>query len=376
MLGRIYERYCAKQIYFAVIFILLAFVGLFIFFDLLSALGDAGTGRYSAVFALIYVLLQAPTRFYEILPLATLIGSIYVFAQLANHSEFTILRVAGLSTSSALRSALKIGFPLVIATYLIGELLSPYTAQLAEKFRLEALGQNISTGFRSGIWVKDKMTESGTGNRFVNIRSLQPDHHINGIDIFEFDEDTRLNTIIQAEAAHYQGQGQWLLKNVTRTDFQVLHPDAVLAPAHQTQLHKLPQLQIRSELTPQILEVFLLPPDRMALIDLFLYVRHLHNNKQDSRRYDIALWKKLVYPLTVLIMMALALPFAYLHARGTSIGLKVFGGIMLGMSFQLINNLVAHIGQLNYWAAPLTALLPAMLYLTLALTALYWVERH
>ena len=376
IMTRIYERYFAKQIYIAALFILLAFVGLFSFFDLLGAVSEIGRGHYSLTIAVAYALLQAPTHFYEILPLAALIGSIYVFAQLAHHSEFTILRIGGLSTAKALRSLLKIGLPLVITTYLIGELLGPYAAQLAERVRLQALEQSISSNFRSGIWVKDKITNSGHGSRFVNARSLETNGNVNGIDIFEFDSEFRLQKIIQANTAIYQNSGKWVLKQVTQTDFHNLGKDNTLLPTHQTKLQRLPQLEINSELTPQILAVFLVSPDRMALVDLFFYVRHLNKNKQDSQRYSIALWKKLVYPLTIFVMMALALPFAYLHARGGSIGIKIFGGIMLGMSFQLVNSLFGHIGQLNDWSAPLTALLPTLLYLSLAVIALYWVGRH
>lgn len=374
--SRIYERYLAKQIYLAGLFILLAFVALFVFFDLLNALSDVGQAQYSTMMAVFYVGLQAPIHFYEILPLAALIGSIYVFAQLANHSEFTIFRLAGLSRSRALWSAFKIGIPIVLVTYLVGEFLGPYSAQFAERLKLKALGQTIATGLRSGLWVKDKVTQDGRGNRFVNIRSLQLNGNVNGIDIFEFDNEFRLRSITQATTAEYKTQGKWLLKEVKQTFFHTLENKNVLMPAHKTELKQLAELEITSELTPQILEVLLVSPDRMALIDLFLYVRHLDNNKQDSQRYEIALWKKLVYPLTVLVMMVLALPFAYLHVRESSIGFKVFGGIVLGMSFHLVNSLFSHLGQLKGWFPPLVALSPAAFYLLLALLALYWVERH
>jgi len=54
----------------------------------------------------------------------------------------------------------------------------------------------------------------------------------------------------------------------------------------------------------------------------------------------------------------------------------VFGGIMLGMSFQVINTLFSHIGTLNTWPAPLTAALPSLLYLGLGVIGLKWVDRH
>ena len=112
------------------------------------------------------------------------------------------------------------------------------------------------------------------------------------------------------------------------------------------------------------------------MFNLFRYIQHLIENHQDTQRYDIALWKKVLYPFAVLVMLVLSLPFAYLHTRAGVVGVKVFGGIMLGMSFQLVNTLFSHVGMLNTWPAPLTAALPALIYLALGMAGLKWVDRH
>ncbi|MCS6763734.1 MAG: LPS export ABC transporter permease LptG [Candidatus Protistobacter heckmanni] len=391
MAGPIYQRYFARQIYLTCIFVLLALVGLFVFFDMLNAMGEVGKAHYSVLVATAYVLLQTPGRFYEILPLATLIGSIYVFAQMAANSEFTIFRVAGLPTGQALTRVLKIGLPLVLATYLVGEFIGPYASELGERLKLQALGQTVSAGFRSGVWVKDKVTtgvrdtaapqsKSAAGEapytRFVNVVSLDPDRSIHGVRIFEFAPNFHLRTLVDAKKGVYLDNGQWELSGAIITHFEETPNPDPLMPIHRVKVNHLGSLRIDSELNPQILEVLLVLPERMALIDLFSYVRHLRENKQDTKRYDIALWKKLIYPLTVLVMMALALPFAYMHARAGTIGIKVFGGIMLGMSFNLVYNLFSHLGLINEWPAPFTAIVPGLIYLALALLGLRWVERH
>ena len=114
----------------------------------------------------------------------------------------------------------------------------------------------------------------------------------------------------------------------------------------------------------------------MSIVSLFRFINHLDDNKQESQNYRIALWKKIVYPFTILIMLTLALPFGYLNARSGGISLKIFGGIMLGMSFQLFNTLFSHVGLLGSWPAPLTAMTPPSIYFALALIGLYWVSRR
>ena len=381
---RIYEKYFARQIYLAFIFILFAFSGLFFFFDLINELNTVGHGNYKFGYAVLRVALQTPSRFYEIIPVAALISAIYVFAQMAASSEYTIFRVSGLATGQALRSLLKIGVPLVALTYFIGEVVGPYTDQLSERVRLEALGSAVSTNFASGVWVKDTLAARENGERitrFVNVGELMPDTSIANVRIYEFDPGFRLTNVRIAQSGRYQGNGHWLLKGVNDTQLTSIAPPTAqpadaLNPVYRAAQTTLPEYSLRSELTPQILSVLLIAPDRMSMFNLFRYIQHLTENHQDTQRYDIALWKKLLYPFAVLVMLVLSLPFAYLHTRAGVVGVKVFGGIMLGMSFQLINTLFSHIGMLTTWPAPMTAATPALIYLVLGFVALKWVDRH
>ncbi|KVM08876.1 LPS export ABC transporter permease LptG [Burkholderia ubonensis] len=381
---RLFEKYFARQIYVTFVFILFAFSGLFFFFDLINELNSVGHGNYKFGYAVLRVALQTPSRFYEIIPVAALISAIYVFAQMAANSEFTIFRVSGLATNQALRSLLKIGVPLVIVTYLIGEFVGPYADQLSERVRLQALGASVSSNFQSGVWVKDTLAARDNGEqvtRFVNVGSLSPDSTIRNVRIYEFDSKFQLQNVRIAQTGRYEAPGHWLLTGVTETELTPIKPiggqpaDA-LNPVYRSQQVTLPEFRLRSDLTPQILSVLLVSPERMSLINLFRYIQHLKENQQDTQRYDIALWRKLLYPFAVFVMLVLSLPFAYLHTRAGVVGVKVFGGIMLGMSFQLLNTLFSHMGTLNTWPAPLTAALPGLLYLGLGLFALKWVDRH
>ena len=379
---RLYERYFARQIYAVFAFILFAVLSLFIFFDLLNELQDVGAG-YTMLIAFAHVALQAPTRIYEMMPVAVLISAIYVCSQMASQSEYTILRVAGLDIRHALWSLIKLGIPLAIATFLVGEFIGPKAEEFAQKVRLQALGATVSSGFRTGVWVKDRATEqdsSGEVTRFVNVGALDADQSMSNVKIYEFDDQYRLRTIRVAATGHYEGNQVWKLAGVTETTFIDLPAtpgsNDALAPGFRAEQRELATLPMRSELTPPILSVLLVRPERMSTIDLFQYVRHLRDNKQDTQRYEIAFWKKLIYPFTIFVMMALALPFAYLHARAGAVGIKVFGGIMLGLSFHLVNTLFSHVGLINTWPPIISALLPGALYLFLALGTLRWVDRH
>jgi lipopolysaccharide export system permease protein len=388
---KILQRYFAVSILQAVAFVLVAFLALQAFMDLTGELPKVGKNGYAVQYAFLYVLVQLPGHVYEVMPLAALIGTIYTMAQFAATSEFTIMRASSMSTGMVAWMLARIGVVLVVITFIVGELVVPRTAPLAEKFKLTARGTTISTEFRSGLWTKDivksdGMTGTVIGSRFFNVREVRPDGTLVDVKLYEFDTNFRLRSITLAKSGTFQGENKWLLKDVTENLFsnpQLLKPgsEANLAnnfaqESGMIETRRTATKDLLSEITPKILSVSRSDPERMSANELAVYTRHLQENKQQTERFKIAFWKKLFDPLAIFVLMALALPFGYLHTRSGGVSLKIFLGIMLGVSFLLVNTLFSHLGLLSTWPAILTAIAPSLIFLLLALGALWWVERH
>jgi lipopolysaccharide export system permease protein len=381
---KVLQRYFATEIIKAVTFVLIAFLALFAFFDLVGELKTIGAGGYELHHAFLYVMLRLPSYTYELMPIAALIGTIWVLAQFASQSEFTIMRVSSMSTLMAGGMLAKIGVLFAVITFLFGEFVSPKASELAEKLKLNAVGTSISQEFRSGLWAKDVIRRDGVsgeaiGSRFLNVSQVSPNGELIGVKIYEFDRNFRMALMITAASAEYRGANTWRLANVAEIRFPdngqgEPRPIRELAAAIST--HNMESKDLLSEITPEILSVLFADPDRMSAYHLSAYARHLKENKQRSERYEIAFWKKITYPFAVFVMMALALPFAYLQVRAGGISLKIFTGIMIGVSFQLINSLFSHLGLLNTWPAFATAVTPSILFLLVAIGLLSWVERH
>ena len=376
----IFERYLARQIYTAFGFILFALVALFLFFDILSELGSV-KDQYTLPLALLHVLLKAPGRISEIIPIASLIGSIYVFAMMASQSEFTILRIAGLDVRRGLITLAKISLPLIIFTLVISEWLGPYTENLSDRVRMKALSSSYNSQFKTGVWVKDRLRNEGgsglvrPGVRYVNVGKIEQANEIQNIRMYEFDDANRLLSIRSAVSGRFDQTGTWILDEVTETRFKETKQLDPLNPVYSVRTFYLPKVSLDSDVTPQILSVLLVSPEKMSIFSLGRFISHLRDNKQDAQRHSIAFWKKVIYPFTIFVMLTLALPFAFLKVRAGSVGIKVFGGIMLGMSFQLFNSLFSNVGLLGSWPSIVTALTPPLLYLILAIVALRWVSK-
>jgi lipopolysaccharide export system permease protein len=392
----ILQRYFAVNILQAVAFVAVAFLALISFMDLTAELPSVGKGGYEFEHAVMYVLLLVPGNVYQVMPVAALIGTIYTMAQFASSSEFTIMRASSMSTRMAGWMLFKVGLVLVLITFIFGELITPRTAPLAERVRLAAKGSTMSAEFRSGMWTKDSIHAEGVkgpviGTRFFNVRQVRSDGQLVDVRLYEFDANMRMRALITASSGSYRGNNTWRLNGVTETIFsnsRVLPAPGTPAPQGQSvaatfgqetsavATRKLDSLDLASEITPKILSVSRSDPERMSANELAVYTRHLAENRQETGRFKVAFWKKLIDPLSILVLMALALPFAYLHTRSGGVSLKIFVGIMIGVGFLLLNALFSNLGVLTALPAFFTAAAPSLLFLLLAIGALMWVERH
>lgn len=360
------RRLIYGEILYAVAFVTLGFLSLFFFFDLVEEIQSVGrhaaTG-YTLVHALTYVALIIPSHLYELMPIAVLIGTIFVMARLAQSSEFTILRTSGLGPWRALKTLLILGLGFVLLTFALGDYVSPVADRTGQLLKARYTGR-ITVG-QTGVWLKEKQDY---GQYAVNVGELASDGVLHDIRIFEFDNRGFLMSMMQAQSASVSDDESWLLQQVNRTEFP--SDDATTASIERTQLET---LRWPNQLSAEMVSAALLKPERMRTIDLFQYIQHLQSNAQAAQRYEIEFWKKVFYPLSCLVMVVLALPFAYLHFRSGSITTYVFGGVMAGISFFLLNNVFGYIGNLQSWQPWLTAAMPGMIYSVLSLTAFGWL---
>jgi len=260
---------------------------------------------------------------------------------------------------------------------------APFSSGVAQKMKLRVQGSSISQEFRSGLWARDVIRDHGAsgapiGSRFLNVHDVSPDGELHGVKLYDLDSDFHLTDIVTAARAQYLGAQVWRLYTVTQTRFNDAMPDSASTAATEKpiSIQTRDTLDLPSEITPGILSVLFADPNRMSAKDLATYIDHLAENKQRTDRYEIAFWKKIVYPFAVLVMMALALPFAYMQVRSGGVSVKIFIGIMIGVSFQLLNSLFSHVGLLKAWPPLATAILPSLAFLLMAVVALIMVQRR
>ena len=378
------RRLIYGEVLVSIVLVAAGFLALFFFFDLVDELQYLGKSNglpsglptasdiYQIRHALLYVGLLIPNHLYELLPISVLIGTIFVMARLAKSSEYTILRTSGLGPWRALKLLLSLGSIFVVTSFLIGDYLAPLSERTAQL--LKAKYQGTITVGQTGAWLREKQAY----NTYVaNVKTLSPSNEMVGVQIFEFDNKGLVVSRMQAASANFSEDDSWQLKGVTRAEFSVPTNSVTTANAAVQRAgvsrSVLDSFRWPTEISQEMVSVALLKPERMGTIDLFNYIRHLDANGQTAQRYEIEFWKKVFYPLSCLVMVILALPFAYLHFRSGGISGYVFMGVMIGISFFLLNNVFGYIGNLQNWQPWFAAAAPGLLYMTISLGAFGWL---
>ena len=243
---RTLRRYLATEITAATALVFAALIMLFAFFDLLEQVKDLGRGAYNMQRVLTYVLLLVPDHVYWLFPVAALIGTLFALAQLAAGSEYTVMRTSGVSTVRFAATLASIGLVFAALTFVFGEFIAPPAQQLAQRLRSQAITGLVAQEFRSGLWIKDD-------RRFINVVNVQPDSTLNGVRIYEFDEESRLRSVSFAKRGAYQSGRRWLLQDVVQTRFEDM----------RTSVHEFAELEWQSVLDPDLITVLLVKPEQM-----------------------------------------------------------------------------------------------------------------
>ena len=332
-------RYLIKRLAVASCYALFAILALYSFIDLISETSVVGQNQYTLWVATQYILMQMPARAYQLMPLATLIGGLVALNQLANNSELAVIKTSGLSTGNIIGIIIKFSAIFAIATALLGEWLAPELSRRGDEMKANARAGHIAAA-HNGIWIKQP-------GSMINVASMLPDNTLVGIKIWHYNDQFQLTEAISAEKATVASD-KWQLHNAHSTTLA----------NNRAQPQQQAEREWQTDIGKPLLNVLLVKPEQMSFTALTQYIRYLKENHQQTQAYDVAWWNKLIYPVATMVMALVALAFTPNSGRHSNMGLKLFGGICLGLLFFFTGRLFGFTTQLYGVPAMFSAILP------------------
>ena len=334
------DRYIGAQVFVAILAVLGIIVGLALLFAFIDELGDV-EDNYSLLDALGYVLLTAPRRIYEMLPMAALIGCLIGLGSLASHSELTIMRAAGVSIGRIVWAVMKPMLVLMLAGILIGEYVAPATENKAQADRSLAQGSGDAQSSKRGMWHRQ-------GDEFVHINSVQPNGLLFGVTRYRFDNERHILTSSFARRGQYQ-EDHWQLNDVTTTHFKGDHTEVVKAPVERWDV----------TVTPQLLNTVVMAPESLSITGLWDYIHYLSDQGLNNSRYWLAFWTKVLQPMVTAALVLMAISFIFGPLRSVTLGQRVFTGVLVGFVFRIGQDLLGPSSQVFGFPPLLAVVIPA-----------------
>ncbi|MEY3739365.1 MAG: hypothetical protein RLZZ192_40 [Pseudomonadota bacterium] len=370
------RRYLAREIYRSTSVVLIALLGLFTFFTLVDEL-DTVNARFP-LSALFYLQgLSLPTRLYDLLPIGLLIGAILALSGLAQRNELVILRVSGVSGMGLLRMLWTVSIPIILGALVLSEFLTPLAEIKSSEVNLLMRGRVEGGRLASGYWFKEPTPNGGT--RVINVGKLLASGNVENLAIYEFPDGLTLSVMSQAKSGKFV-KGKLEMQDVIEThidpNIKSVLADAKVTGKPAATVKQLPQQTIDTTLSSERLVARILTPERMSLAALQDYIDYLDRNQLQADRQIVAVWRKMAYPFTLLVMLTIAAPISFMQTRRGGVGAKVFLGILLGTGFFMINQLALNVSLLFNWPPVVTALLPNVGAMILALTAIFFMENR
>lgn len=343
------DRYIGKSILGSIFATLLTLVGLSAIIKFVEQFRSVGKGTYDIWQAVAFTGLTIPKDIETFFPMAALLGALMALGNLASRSELVVMQAAGFSRFKIGMAVMKTALPLVLLTMVIGEWGIPQTEQFARDMRARALSGGSMLSMKNGVWAKD-------GNNFVFVRRVTDDAKLNDIYIYTFDQHRNLTELKHANQASYsEDESKWTLRQVNHS---MISKDEI------TTNNRLSE-KWETNLTPDKLGAVSLRPTSLSISGLYNYISFLRETGQDVSRFELTFWRKIFQPVSVGVMMLLALSFIFGSLRSVTAGARIVTGICFGFLFYVVNEIFGQMSVVYNMPAVFGALMPSLLFIVM-----------
>lgn len=343
---RILSTYIATHLLKTIAVVMLALVGISTFFEFINEVKYLSRDHVTLTDIVMVVLLAIPESTYTIFATAVFIGSLVALGGLSSKSELVAMQAATLSKQKISLVVIVTGILLMVVMVTLGEFVLPHTQterqQLSSKIK-----SNVVVRQLQNVWVKED-------NYFIQFGNVGSDNNINEIKVYLL-ANNRIVSIYEAASAT-QLDTTWRLVDVKQSDFV----------SGQVNIRLLPQMDFSWQFDRSMLYTLGANSQNLSLRAIAQYIKYFDINEIDGSQYELAFWVKLFAPLSVLVMLVLALPFAFGSHRVGNTGTMLVTGLVLGLLYYVLSGILTNMGQLYGLHPIVSAVTPPTLFLSFA----------
>ena len=360
-----------KEMLLSIGAVLLGFFLVLVTMDGLNEARSVGQKDYTLATLIGVTLLRTPDYMYRLLPICTLIGGVLALSNMAARSELIVWRASGLSVRQMVAMVSSLGALLALSVAFLGEVGVAKADETARSMKSVALQTDQYFSNTGGFWGRQNLPNGDA--RMINVRTIVKGDTLKDVRLYELTPEFALKTLTVAQSAmETEKAGVWTLSDVHQIQL-VINPTGVVTG--QTE-QVLPQQTVDlGDYTLEKVRFRGASYVSLPLMQLRERIQNAQETGQRSREFELGFWQKLFYPLSIVVLLLLALPFAFMQTRKGGVGVRVMTGIFLGLLFFIMNSMVQFLGPLLSYSPFVVALTPILLFLMNAMLWLWQVTR-
>ncbi len=354
---KIRDRYITKTLLSYTSVVLLVWLSIYSFFNFLEELNSIGKADYTTLEAIKYILLQMPELVYKQASPVILLGCVLGMGYLATTNQLVVLRVSGNSILKLSSITIKIALTFVIVILAFGEFFVPLASEEGEKVRAKALGQSFALQSREGFWIRE-------GGNYINVINNIDSSLFTDVTIYQVSPSNKIETIITSESVDFVGTTTLAMKNANIISLNEIDNSIEITSNKRNNYNKIVSFD------RDVIESLKKEPKELTTRKIYKHIQFLDDNKQASSIYKVELYKRLIKPVTLVAMILLAMLFIFGSNRDVSLGRKIFFGITLGLSFEMLSRVGSALSLSINLSPLMSAVLPTLVIIVLAIVLL------
>ena len=353
---KIRDRYITKTLLNYTLVVLLIWLSIYSFFNFLGELNSIGHADYTVLEALKYILLQVPEVVYKQASPIILLGCVLGMGYLATTNQLVVLQISGNSVLKLTALTIRTALIFVFITIAFGEIFAPIASEEAKKGRAKALGENFASQNQEGFWIRE-------GGSYLNVGSNIDGKLFTDVTIIEVNSSNKITSVVKSENATFDGKS---LKMNNSDIFSINNSKDINDISHKESNSYNKIVSFDQDLINSLKK----EPDELTTRNIYKQIQFLSDNKLNSGIYKVELYKRAIKPITLVAMILLAMLFVFGSTRNVTLGRKIFFGVSLGLSFEMLSRIGGAMALSLDFNPMISAVLPTTVVMVIAITLL------
>ena len=129
---------------------------------------------------------------------------------------------------------------------------------------------------------------------------------------------------------------------------------------------------VEHSIDPQQIQTLWLEPHDLSLAERHRTIRSLRKRRQNPLTYEVAFWRRVSAPVYMGVMVMLAVPMVLVGGRSVRLGERATLGALVGIGFQMFQEMFTNLGLVSGFPPLLIALGPALVGLVSVSALFRW----